>query len=118
MSFVSFNGTMEANEQGSADHEVQQEGGNHDEDFKLSSHQDHQGSVHEEIPKAEQLDTEAKKGDDPERACIQQLVQLSEDIENKKALSRPQTRPARVRFGARTRCVFRRPHRRTPPAAA
>ena len=83
MSFVSHKGAMATDDQGTADHEVQQEGGYHEEGSKLSSHQDHQGSVHDEIPKAEKLDTDAQKGDDPERASIQQLVQLSEDLGNK-----------------------------------
>ena len=66
MSFVSLIGTMEANDQGAADHEVQQEGGNHDEDFKLSSHHDHQGSVHEEMPKAGTIDIDHKEGNESE----------------------------------------------------
>ena len=79
MNFVSQKEAMATDDQGTADHEVQQECGYHEEGSKLSFRQDHQGSVHEEIPKAEKLDTDAQKGDDPERASIQQLLQPSED---------------------------------------
>ena len=80
MSFVSQKEAMATDVQGTADHEVQQEGAYHEEGSTLSSYQAQEAGGQEAIPKGEELEADAQKGDDPERANIQQLVQLSEDL--------------------------------------
>ena len=80
MSFVSQKEAMATDVQGTADHEVQQEGVYHEEGSTLTSYQAQEGGGQEATPKGEEFEADAQKGDDPVRANIQKLVQLSEDL--------------------------------------